>query len=228
MPQDVIDRVHTLARRAAANVALTFADRYGEIIPDDDDDGDDDADYVPDDADGADNDDADDYSFDADDDDAPDDPGHIAGVEGHYPTNANLIADADDAAEGPHEVVNDDDIPANANDAHGDAYDDNDDVPQELAQPETTIDADELADEEGKEAEVDTHTDDAEVDTNISTTMDAQYGERTAAYNLRPRKPRDYGQIHTTLEHTVLTQMSMKKGIREFGDTGVDAVLSEL
>jgi len=40
MPQDVVDRVHTLARRAAANVALTFADRCGEIIPDDDDEDD--------------------------------------------------------------------------------------------------------------------------------------------------------------------------------------------
>jgi hypothetical protein len=58
--------------------------------------------------------------------------------------------------------------------------------------------------------------------------MNELYGERTAAYNLRPQKPRDYGHIHATLEHTVMTQMNMKKGIKEFGDTGVDAVLSEL
>jgi hypothetical protein len=50
MPNDVIDRVHVLARRTAANVALIFADRYGVIIPDPDDDDDDDEDYVPDNA----------------------------------------------------------------------------------------------------------------------------------------------------------------------------------
>ena len=49
MPQEVITRVHTLARRAAANVALTFADRFGDVIPDDDDDDDNDPDYAPDD-----------------------------------------------------------------------------------------------------------------------------------------------------------------------------------
>ena len=95
MPQDVVDRVHTLARRAAANVALTFADRFGEVIPDDDDADDaDDADYIP----GADDggaDDDDDYPFDEDDDDAPDDPGHIAGVEGHYPPNAQNMPEPD-------------------------------------------------------------------------------------------------------------------------------------
>ena len=87
MPQDVIDRVHTLARRAAASVALTFADRTGEVIPDyDDDDDDNDADYIPG-AEDDDEDEAEDYPFDEDDDDAPDDAGHIAGVEGYYPPN---------------------------------------------------------------------------------------------------------------------------------------------
>ena len=86
MPQDVINRVHTLARRSAANVALTYADRFGETIPDDDDDDDGDDDYIPND----DDDDDDDYPFDANDDDnAPDDAGYIAGVEGHYPPNSN-------------------------------------------------------------------------------------------------------------------------------------------
>jgi hypothetical protein len=43
-----------------------------------------------------------------------------------------------------------------------------------------------------------------------------------------PRKPRDYDHAHTTLAHTVMTQYSMKKGIKEFGEAGVDAVLVEL
>ena len=69
---------------------------------------------------------------------------------------------------------------------------------------------------------------DAPENEDVEAAMNEQYGERTATYNLRPRKPRDYGHIHATLEHTVMTQMNMKKGIKEFGDAGVDAVLSEL
>jgi hypothetical protein len=78
MPNDVIDRVHVLARRTAANVALIFADRYGEVIPDFDDDDDiDDEDYTPPDNDDADDDDdpADNYPWDDDNIDA-----NIAGV----------------------------------------------------------------------------------------------------------------------------------------------------
>lgn len=94
MPQDVIDHVHTLARRAAANIALTFGHRFGDIIPDDDDD-DDDADYVP----GNETDNYDDeYPFDEGDDPPDEDPDDIAGVmgcllapgEGHIPANANV------------------------------------------------------------------------------------------------------------------------------------------
>ena len=66
IPQDVIDRVHNMARRAAANIALTFGDRFGEIIPDDDDDDDDDGDYIPGDEDA--DDDDDEYPFDEDND----------------------------------------------------------------------------------------------------------------------------------------------------------------
>lgn len=58
--------------------------------------------------------------------------------------------------------------------------------------------------------------------------MDELYGPRTGAYNLRARKPRDYGHLHTTLEHTCMTQYSVKKGIKEFGQAGIDAVLDEM
>ncbi len=49
MPQDVIARVHTLAQRATANIALTFVGRFGDVIPDNDDNNDDahDDNYVP-------------------------------------------------------------------------------------------------------------------------------------------------------------------------------------
>ena len=83
MPQDVIARVHTLVRRAAANITLTFADRFGDVISDDDDN------YAPGaNADDDDNNDDADYPFDEYN-DTPNNPDYIAGVEGYYPPNAN-------------------------------------------------------------------------------------------------------------------------------------------
>ena len=58
--------------------------------------------------------------------------------------------------------------------------------------------------------------------------MDAKYGTRSSGYELRPRRPWDYSHMHTTLENTVMTQHNMKKGIKLFGDAGIDAVLKEL
>ena len=46
MPQDVIDRVHVLARRSGANAGLEFWDRHNQIIEDEEDEDDDDT-YVP-------------------------------------------------------------------------------------------------------------------------------------------------------------------------------------
>jgi hypothetical protein len=74
---------------------------------------------------------------------------------------------------------------------------------------------------------VEQHIDD-EPDPNIDQIMDEQYGPRSDAYNLRPRKPRDYSHLHAVLEETVLTQHSLKTGIKLFGSAGVDAVLKEL
>jgi hypothetical protein len=47
MPQDVIDRVHTFARRCNANKNILFAWRDGTPIADDEADSDDDEDYDP-------------------------------------------------------------------------------------------------------------------------------------------------------------------------------------
>jgi hypothetical protein len=55
-----------------------------------------------------------------------------------------------------------------------------------------------------------------------------KYGARNAAYNLRLRRPRDFGHLHTMLESVMLLQYNMKKGIKLFGKDGVDAVMSEL
>lgn len=233
MPQDVIARVHTLARRAAANVALTFADRFGDVIPDEDDDDDAlDTDYVPgaDDTDDDDDDDVD-YPFDADD-DAPDDPGHIAGVEGYYPPNANPHVHPEPEPNAnphvnPEHIV---DVVAHNKDPPDPAereefHDDNDAI---VEPPVDEPIADQIVNDVTGTHDNEIIVEEVPGDEDVEAAMNEQYGERTTAYNLRPRKPRDYGHIHATLEHTVMTQMNMRKGIKEFGDAGVDAVLSEL
>eukprot|EP00978_Attheya_sp_CCMP212_P031313 scaffold117901_cov29-Attheya_sp.AAC.1 len=60
--------------------------------------------------------------------------------------------------------------------------------------------------------------------------MDAKYGtRRSGVYDLRTRRPRDYSHMHTTLlEGTVTTQHSMKKGLKLYGEEGVNSVLDEL
>ena len=106
----------------------------------------------------------------------------------------------------------------------------------------------------------------------IGTQMDETYGPRSGAYNLRERKPRDFGHLHTNiasmlrnekalfppntgwavekkpwkpktrkcqrprdshhehdvLESFVMTQHNVRKGLKIFGDAGVEAVLKEL
>jgi len=42
------------------------------------------------------------------------------------------------------------------------------------------------------------------------------------------KPPCDYSHVHITLEDAVMTQYSMKKGIQELGEAGVEAVLKEL
>eukprot|EP00978_Attheya_sp_CCMP212_P045501 scaffold348922_cov20-Attheya_sp.AAC.1 len=73
---------------------------------------------------------------------------------------------------------------------------------------------------------------DENVDKNNEASLDelmtAAYGKHKSEHNLRARKPRDYSHIHTTLESTVMTQYSMKKGLKVFGEPGVNAVVDEL
>ena len=58
--------------------------------------------------------------------------------------------------------------------------------------------------------------------------MDAKYGTRNKQHNIRLRRPRDYAHLHTTLEHTVMLQHSVKKCLKVFGEAGTQAVLNEL
>ena len=223
MPNDVIDRVHVLARRAAAD--LTFADRDGAVIPNDDDDDNDDIDpdYDPareeDGAGGYDTADDTDADDDADEDniDAIDPDLDIAGVYGYgieEGDNANgdnpnepMVPEppGDDQLDEPE--PNDQLQPEHdAHDADSELADDNEREIAENPQPHIM---DQAADHEG------------EIDEIV-----ARPGiER---YNLRAQRPRDYSHLHTTLAHTAMTQFTMKKGIEEFGEDGVDAVLGEL
>jgi hypothetical protein len=96
------------------------------------------------------------------------------------------------------------------------------DVPDNKSEPE--LDNEELVDEDEAEAEELGE----QQQPNVEQQMDEKYGARNDAHGLRPRRPRDYGHLHTVLEHTVLTQHNMRKGIELFGDDGVNAVLKEL
>jgi len=242
----VINRVHVLARRTAANVALLFSDSYGTPIPDlDDDDDVDDDDYFPPDDESIN--DADNYAWPGDDDDddadhdsastdhadpaainfaAPNDVDDIAGVNDNNddPNDPNEIAGV---VHNPDTVPNDNDI--DSNDEHTDS--DNSDY-------QNSTDDSESNTEDNNDSEDDTKSNYTEVtgqeanaltkEDNVEDTMNERYGERSGTYNLRARKPRDYGHLHATLEHIVMTQHSIKRGLKEFGDAGVDAVLKEL
>ena len=203
-------------------MALTFADRYGEIIPDDDDDDEDNDDYVPGDENGeTDYDDDYDYHFDEDGDDPHDDPDDIAGVMGYYPPNANMQPNNNNDNDGLPHII--DGLP--------DIIEDEANIPAAEPDPNLIAPYNGDGDEDNVPDQPDEAVEDNEEPNEADTTdeiMDRLYGTRNSSYDLRPRKPRDYGHIHTTLEHTVMTQMSMKKGIKEFGDAGVDAVLNEL
>ena len=39
------------------------------------------------------------------------------------------------------------------------------------------------------------------------------------------RQPRDYSHLYATLESIAMTQHSMKKGLKVFGDAGIEVVL---
>jgi hypothetical protein len=66
------------------------------------------------------------------------------------------------------------------------------------------------------------------VDNQIEANMEARYGPRTQAYELRPQRPRNYDHLHVTTAGVALTQMSMKKGLIAFGESGKKAVADEL
>ena len=209
---------------------MSFTNRAGNALAHEDDDNneddDDDDTYSPNDDDS--DDDDDEYSADADShgEAGPDAPADhtfnenndhvfIAGVDN------TTTAEQDDDDDDDEDYDPNDDEPADADDDDIDetAYaDDNDNEPAEADNNDD--------DEPGAEAPDDDNNEPRALA--IEEAMEAKYGARSGQYGLRPRKPRDYSHVHTTLECTVMTQHSMKKGIKVFGEAGIEAVLQEL
>jgi hypothetical protein len=249
MPDEVIDRVHALARRQRAQLGLLFGDRLQRPAPlpidlhvaDDDDEDDDDSSFYPDDD--EDNDSNADISVGSHHDDAlPLQHDQMPGVDqNNEQNNENEIDHVDTDDEQNNENENEIDHVDTDDDANDDHNNDNDEIEAEREE--------ELGDD----------------DDGIEREMDDRYGARTDRYDLRPRKQRDYSHLFAiegaeqkieddddledkrhlipvhpetpgVCDETVPTngaslatsQMSMKKGIKVFGNDGVDAVRSEL
>jgi hypothetical protein len=227
MPAEVIDRIHALARRSGADRrGLDFFNRHGDAILDDD---------------GSLNDESDDssYSYASESDDDYTDRGDDDDIYA-APGNNNQPFDGDE-----QDMNHDDAVPLagvpndeinNIDDDNNNNVDGNNEINNDDGIPHNEFANNELENEENNNIinnlpEVDENgenQDNENINNNIQEEMDRQYGQRTGAYNLRPRRPRDYSHLHTIMEDTVMTQHTMKKGIKIFGDAGVEAVLKEL
>jgi hypothetical protein len=236
IPADVIDWVHTLARRSGAAQGLTFTDRSGIPYVDPDDEDSDDESYDPD-----------DNSIDPDDDDFL--PGDDLPLVGVIPdANVNdipIVGVNGDNNEENEENEENKEEENNEEDAANIA--DEEETDEETDNEETNEEANEATNEENEENEgvnnevddtndanhanetlVETVENDETLAEEITARMNAKYGERNGTHNLRARRPRDYSHLHATVESTVMTQHFMKQGIKLFGDAGIEAVLKEL
>ena len=195
MPNDVISRVHVMARRNPRG--LTFADRHRTpyILANDYTDGDDDdSTYNPDEG-------SDDESEDGDDD----------GSHNNDNNDDHGYDDLDN--DGDVDMVNipeDDIVPNNEDDVEI--------MDHIIPDEEANISYVEIDDDEDMIGEDNSVESDEEFD--INNEMNAKYGERNSSHNLRKRKERTYGHLHT--------QYSVNKGLKVFGTSGTEAVLQEL
>jgi hypothetical protein len=221
MPNDVIVWIRNLARQARANRGLLFSNQHDS----------DDKTYHPDDASHStaksDSDDDDDYNGDAD----PLDEAHIAGVNANNEPNHEHPEDESDNDESEndnnhidaeHDDDNEhiDDMKTENNDEHPNNNVDEsiDDVDDETRNNDNQVDPG--GDHNNQPNKSDTIND-----------MEETYGTRNSQHALRPRRrrdyshlqpqpvrPRDYSHLHTTLKSAVMTQHSMKKGLKLFGE----------
>jgi hypothetical protein len=223
MPQDVIDRVNTIAQQQNVNRGLLFLDRNGlcddDDLADDADDGaddDDDTYYPPDHTEAEpddlyydDTDEPDDLSFG----DAPPFAGNPTGV--NHNNNDNDEQNNEQNNDGNENTDDNDNNTDNEND------NDNDDGNENTDDNDNNTDNENENDNEhndGNENTDDTDNnnddDDNNDDSDDEQKMNKLYGPRTSAYDLRPRRPRDYGHLHTTLDGIMMTQHSLKQGLK--------------
>ena len=242
MPNEVIDRVHHFAR--SVQQGLTFADRGG--LPDDGDPFDSDGESYH-----SDDDTDDDESLHYDDDDDPHDDNDIqhdrrvatvpfAGVnnqqndngdgDGEYQPNENNNGNGNEESDSSSDEESSDDD--SSNDDSPSDYDSPSDEESEENDNDTGVDTtinEEAVTIKNTAANHQTTNDNAEEQQQaVDAAMDLKYGRRSARHGLRPRRPRDYDHLHTTLESIMLSQYSMKQGLKMFGTDGTSAVLAEL
>ena len=65
-------------------------------------------------------------------------------------------------------------------------------------------------------------------DDDLKEQMAQRYGERMHDHDLQPHKPHDYSHLYSDLEHTMLTQYNIKKGLKLFGEAGMSAEVMKM
>jgi hypothetical protein len=236
MPKEVINRVHTFARRSNANRELLFAWRDG--TPVEAEEGEENADDDINDT---------DYNPDSDSDDSDEDDTFIQDQQDHQ--------DEDEEPEATHELPDPIDMPiagvVDRNADEGNEAVEGVEIPGveipgveipgveipgvEIPGVDNAIDNTEVepteaatGDDNTEGVDIETVTE-KDIDDDLDTMMDTKYGERKHKHQLRPRRrPKDYNHVHTQLENIVMTQYSVKKGLKVFGEAGAEAVISEM
>lgn len=228
MPADVIDKVHTLARRdRVVKGKLTFSSSIEEdeiyyddgsaqdASPDDDDDDDDDG--------------------------PPMDPGVMpppifAAPPPPIPIAAppHFTGDEDDGSEdeGPRDYE-----PPELHDDGRDDDDSGDDISNDGDGQDSATGQEEGVEDNGEEdGEDEGVEDESDSDSlvpveNVEDEMDRIYGPR-GREGLRQRKPRNYDHLYPGSEYDMcqyaFSQYSMNAGLKRFGEKGTEAVLREL
>jgi hypothetical protein len=219
MPNDVIARVRNLAQQAHANLGMLFTDRHGHpIITKDNDNTNDsnDKSYHPN------------EKSDIDDEDNYLNAEHDVPITGVNDQEVVLIAHAADKNTADKNTNGKADNNDEANNENN--FDANDNVSEEDRDASNAQDDNEIINpmEETEPGNNDNNQPIEPNDNVLANKMDDKYGAHNSKHTLWPRQPRDYSHLLTTLECTVMTQHSMKKGLKIFGDAGTTAVLKEL
>jgi hypothetical protein len=213
MPHDVIYRVHTLARRSNASTTPQFTlldgTQFADTVEHDETGDNHDEDYA--DSDNGLSDDEDDNS-EHDDASANDEENDtdIAGVmeeENNTKDDAATEMDGDDATGMTDEIVE----TAGA-----------DDEEEATEMTDAIVETAGVADEE-KNEKVEENDEEENDEEDFVANKAPKHG-----HNLRPKAPRDYRHVHKTVKNIVMTQHSVKKGLKLYGEAGAEAVVSKI